>query len=100
YNGAKAAASHLTRMLATELALKGMPVRVNAVAPGVYASEMTADVIEGTEAVAKIAQSVMPVPAGRFGTSRARSVYLSSLAGCYTNEQEIMVDEGYTAVNP
>ncbi|KAI0040776.1 short-chain dehydrogenase [Auriscalpium vulgare] len=103
YNSAKAAASHLTRMLATELALKGVPVRVNAVAPGVYASEMTADVIVGTEAVAKIAQSVMPVPAGRSGTAgevAGTVVYLASLAGCYTNGQEIVVDGGYTAVNP
>lgn len=35
YNSGKAASSHLTRLLATEFALKGVPVRVNAVAPGV-----------------------------------------------------------------
>ena len=55
-------------MMATEFALKGIPVRVNAVAPGVYASEMTFDAIESPEAVAKIALSVVPVPAARSGT--------------------------------
>lgn len=34
YNTSKAAASHLTKMLSTELALKKIPVTVNAIAPG------------------------------------------------------------------
>ncbi|KAI0263960.1 short-chain dehydrogenase [Gloeopeniophorella convolvens] len=103
YNSAKAASSHLTKMLATEIALKGIPVRINSVAPGVYASEMTTDTITGAEEVAKIAQSLLPVPAGRSGTPgevAGTVIYLSSLAGCYTTGQEIVVDGGYTAVNP
>jgi NAD(P)-dependent dehydrogenase (short-subunit alcohol dehydrogenase family) len=68
YNSAKAAATHLTKMLATEIALKGIPVRVNSVAPGVYASEMTFDSIVGPEEMARVAQSLLPVPAGRAGT--------------------------------
>jgi NAD(P)-dependent dehydrogenase (short-subunit alcohol dehydrogenase family) len=54
-------------MMSTEFALNKIPVRVNAVAPGVYASEMTFDSI-GPEDVAKVAQSIMPVPVGRAGT--------------------------------
>lgn len=54
-------------MLATELALKGVPVRVNAIAPGVYASEMTFDVIRPEE-VDKIGKGLSPVPARRAGT--------------------------------
>ncbi|KAI0257868.1 hypothetical protein BC834DRAFT_926934 [Gloeopeniophorella convolvens] len=88
YNSAKAASSHLTKMLATEIALKGIPVRINSVAPGVYASEMTTDTITGAEEVAKIAQSLLPVPAGRSGTYVAGTVIY------------IVVDGGYTAVNP
>ena len=68
YNSAKAAAGHLTKMLATEIALKGIPVRVNAIAPGVYSSEMTLDTITSLEDVASIAQSLIPVPAGRGGS--------------------------------
>jgi len=55
-------------MLATELALKNIPVRVNSIAPGVYESEMTFDTISGREEMAKVAQSLLPVPAGRPGT--------------------------------
>jgi NAD(P)-dependent dehydrogenase (short-subunit alcohol dehydrogenase family) len=55
-------------MFATEFALKGIPVRVNSIAPGVYESEMTLDTISGPEQVARIAESIVPVPAGRPGT--------------------------------
>jgi hypothetical protein len=54
-------------MLATEFALKGALVRVNAIAPGVYASEMTFDEIK-PEQVNLIGKGVQPVPAGRAGT--------------------------------
>ncbi|KAI0301110.1 short-chain dehydrogenase [Multifurca ochricompacta] len=103
YNSAKAAATHLTKMLATEIALKGIPVRINSIAPGVYASEMTADSITGPEEVAKVSESLIPVPAGRAGSAgeiAGTVIYLSSPAGCYTNGQEIVVDGGYIAVNP
>lgn len=55
-------------MLSTEYALKGIPVRVNAIAPGVYESEMTADVISGEENVNKVGNGIQPVPAKRAGT--------------------------------
>jgi len=103
YNSAKAAASHLTKMLATEFALKKIPVRVNAIAPGVYASEMTHAVIEGTEAVNKVGKGLQPVPADRPGSAQeaaGTAIYLASPAGCYTNGQEIAIDGGYLAVNP
>ncbi|KAJ7432336.1 hypothetical protein FB451DRAFT_384032 [Mycena latifolia] len=102
YNSAKAAASHLTKMLATEFALKGVRVRVNAIAPGVYASEMTADTIT-PEMVDGVGKGVVPLPAARSGTAQEMAgtvIYLASPAGCYTNGQEIVIDGGYVAVNP
>ena len=54
-------------MLATELALKGIPVRVNAIAPGVYESELTFDSIP-SEMVNKVGNGIQPIPAGRAGT--------------------------------
>lgn len=42
YNASKAAAIHLTRMLANEIQLNGLKIRVNDIAPGVFPSEMTA----------------------------------------------------------
>jgi len=102
YNSAKAAASHLTKMLATELALKGVQVRVNAIAPGVYESELTYDVI-GPERVDKVGKGVQPVPAKRAGTGQemaGTAIFLASRAGGYVNGQEIVIDGGYTSVNP
>jgi len=90
-------------MFATELALKRIPVRVNSIAPGVYESEMTLDTIAGEEQVARVSESIVPVPAGRPGTAGELAgtvIYLASPAGCYTNGQEIVVDGSYTAVNP
>ena len=108
-------------MMATEFALNNIPVRVNSIAPGVYASEMTLDTI-GPEEVEKVAQGLFPVPARRAGTQVAflyaifrvlltrayfsagevagSVIYLSTAAGCYTNGQELVVDGGYVAVNP
>lgn len=103
YNSAKSAASHLTKMLSTEYALKGIPVRVNAIAPGVYESEMTFSSITGEEFVNKVGNGIQPVPAKRAGTAQemaGTAVYLASPAGCYTNGQEIVIDGGYLAVNP
>lgn len=54
-------------MLATELALKKVPVRVNSIAPGVYVSEMTEEV-KSLDDVQKISQVIVPVPAARAGT--------------------------------
>ncbi|KZT65745.1 short-chain dehydrogenase [Daedalea quercina L-15889] len=102
YNATKAAATHLTKMFATEFALKKIPVRVNSVAPGVYASEMTYPHIPPEE-VDKIGKSIVPIPAHRAGRPEEMAgtvIYLVSPAGCYTNGQEIIVDGGYTAVNP
>jgi len=102
YNVTKAAATHLTKMLATELALKKIPVRVCSVAPGVYESEMTYPVIT-PDMVDKIGKNIVPIPEHRAGTAQEMAgtvIYLVSPAGCYTNGQEIIIDGGYTAVNP
>ncbi|KAG6850346.1 hypothetical protein H0H93_014619 [Arthromyces matolae] len=102
YNSSKAAGSHLTKMLSTEFALKNIDVRVNAIAPGVYASEMTFDEIK-PEDVDKIGKGISGVPSRRAGTRQemaGTAVYLASRAGGYVNGQEIVIDGGYVAVNP
>lgn len=102
YNTSKSATSHLTKTLATEFALKGIPVRVNAIAPGVYESEMTKTVIR-PEDVDATGSGVLPVPARRAGTGEemaGTAVYLASPSGCYATGQEIVIDGGYLAVNP
>ena len=67
YNSSKAAASHLTKMLATEFALKKIPVRVCGVAPGVYESQMTAARLAQPNGVNHVGLGIIPVPAGRAG---------------------------------
>jgi len=70
YNSSKAAAIHLSKMMATEFALKGVHIRVNDIAPGVYASEMTNR--QGgrftEEEANSVAMPLLPLPAGRDGT--------------------------------
>ena len=67
YNSVKAAASHLTRLLSTEIGLKNIPVRVNAIAPGAYESEMTMAEIT-PDNVDTIGHNLLPIPAKRAGT--------------------------------
>ena len=67
YNATKAAATHITRMLATELARREIPVRVNALAPGVFESEMTHFALEkGLESITQLL-GMHAVPTGRIG---------------------------------
>jgi len=102
YNSIKAAASHLTKLLSTEIGLKNIPVRVNAIAPGAYESEMTLAEIT-PDNVDKIGQNILPLPAKRAGTGQEMAgtvIYLASRAGGYAHGQEIVIDGGYTAVNP
>ncbi|KAK0188161.1 short-chain dehydrogenase [Armillaria mellea] len=109
HNTSKSATSHLTKTLATEFALKGIPVRVNAIAPGVYESEMIKTVIR-PEDVDATGSGVLPVLARRAGTEltaehrgeemAGTAVYLASSSGCYATGQEIVIDGGYLAVNP
>lgn len=49
YNASKAAAIHLTKMLAHEIADPGLEIRVNNIAPGVFPSEMTAKESDDTQ---------------------------------------------------
>ena len=53
-------------MLATELALKNVPVRVCAISPGVWESEMTYDKIT-PDLVDRVGKGLVPVPAKRPG---------------------------------
>ncbi|KAF7795373.1 hypothetical protein EIP86_006530 [Pleurotus ostreatoroseus] len=103
YNSSKAAAAHLTKMLATEFALKKIPVRVCGVAPGVYESQMTAARLAQPNGVNHVGLGIIPVPSGRAGSAQEMAgtiIYLVSPAGGYTNGQEIIIDGGYLAVNP
>jgi 3-oxoacyl-[acyl-carrier protein] reductase len=88
---AKAGVVQFTKALAVELAFKG--VRVNAIAPGWFVTEMNDDYLLG-EAGAKIKREI---PMGRFGNAGdldGALLLLVSEAGAYITGTTIVVDGG------
>jgi len=96
YTASKAALGELTRTLAVEWARQG--IRVNAVAPGYIATEMTAGIQENE----RLRQGVENrTPMGRFGRPEevgAAVVFLASDAASYITGHTLFVDGGWTSV--
>ena len=91
YAAAKAGVVQVTKALAVELAFKG--IRVNAIAPGWFVTEMNDDYLAG-EAGAKIKREI---PMGRFGSAGdldGALLLLVSDAGNYITGATIVVDGG------
>lgn len=90
----KAGVHHLTRVLALEWAADG--VRVNAVAPTMVATAMTAD--RRADPVA-LAAKLATIPLGRMATVEdvaAAVVYLASPAAAMVTGHVLLVDGGAT----
>ncbi|KAF8317378.1 short-chain dehydrogenase [Clavulina sp. PMI_390] len=104
YNASKAAGDHLTKMLATELALKNVKVRVNAISPGLFPTEMVdKEGGEFGEESSTISGSLLPVPHGRSGRPEevvGPALLLVSKAGRYIHGQVLVVDGGFESVSP
>lgn len=94
YSASKAGVIGLTRDLAQQWASR-KGIRVNALAPGFFASEMTDELAPGY-----LDNLVLPrTPMGRLGDSAelaATAVWLASPAGGYVTGQTIVVDGGIT----
>ncbi|KAK0446590.1 short-chain dehydrogenase [Desarmillaria tabescens] len=101
YSVTKAALNKLTLVLGMSFAGRNIPIRVNTLEPGVFASEMaTGDLLESLK-TKPLPGMVAPVPAGRHGTDAEMgmtAVYLA--ASDYTNGATLIVDGGITLVNP
>jgi len=97
YNASKAAAVHLTKMLAAEVSeTNQIKVRINSIAPGVFPSEMTAGG-SGEDQKSHIPKDkYSKVPAKRPGkeTDMANAV-LFMATNQYLNGQTVAVDGGY-----
>jgi NAD(P)-dependent dehydrogenase (short-subunit alcohol dehydrogenase family) len=92
YSTSKAALSHLTRLLALEWATDG--IRVNAVAPTVVPSAMTADVLADPAYVERKMAAIplgKPIPAEHVAGAIA---YLASADGGSTTGQVLVLDGG------
>jgi meso-butanediol dehydrogenase / (S,S)-butanediol dehydrogenase / diacetyl reductase len=96
YSPSKAAVKLLTQSLALELATDG--IRVNALAPGVIETPMTADTRANPERVARFLQRI---PSGRLGEPQelaGPAVFLASHLASYVNGVILPVDGGFLAV--
>ncbi len=94
YSAVKAAVHHMTRVLAVRLG--GRMVTVNAVAPGLFESKMTRQLLDTYRQ-----QIEADCPLGRIGAPADMvgiAVFLASRAGAYVNGATIPVDGGLMLV--
>ncbi|KAG7439535.1 NAD(P)-binding protein [Guyanagaster necrorhizus] len=95
------ALNHLTLVLGTSFATRDIPIRVNAISPGSFASELTPP-----EFLEKLKTTAMPglvaaVPARRHGSEAEMGMTAMLLAvSDYTNGVILRVDGGLSLVNP
>ncbi|MFP7335143.1 SDR family oxidoreductase [Shouchella clausii] len=94
YNASKGAVSMLTKSLASEWAQYG--IRVNAIAPGYMASQMTGPLFAPGGELEHILDHVPMKRLGRPDELSGIAVYLASDASSFTTGSIIVVDGGYT----
>ncbi len=95
YAASKAAVTSLTRSLAVEWSKKG--VTVNAIAPGVFLTDLNANLLNSTPRGQEL---LMRTPMGRFGRTEelvGAAIFLASDGASFVTGQTIPVDGGFLA---
>jgi NAD(P)-dependent dehydrogenase (short-subunit alcohol dehydrogenase family) len=95
YGASKAGVAALTKSLAVEWGARG--VCVNAIAPGVFRTELNADLLDGTPRGQEL---LARSPLARFGgldELAAACVFLASEAASFVNGEVLVVDGGFLA---
>ena len=95
YTASKGAMVNLTRELAIRWAPRG--VRVNALAPGYFPSEMTAETLDTDEGRRFVAERTPMGRPGRSDELDGALLFLASDASAYVTGQTLVVDGGWTA---
>lgn len=95
YAASKAAVASLTKSLALEWGQRG--VCVNAIAPGVFPTDLNRSLLEGT---ARGREFLTRIPMKRFGNVEelcGAAIFLASESASYVNGEVIVVDGGFMA---
>jgi NAD(P)-dependent dehydrogenase (short-subunit alcohol dehydrogenase family) len=95
YSASKAAVASLTRSLAIEWGPRG--VNVNAIAPGVFPTELNRHLIHGSPRGQEL---LLRTPLKRFGRVEelaGAAVFLASDASSFVNGEVLVVDGGFLA---
>jgi NAD(P)-dependent dehydrogenase (short-subunit alcohol dehydrogenase family) len=95
YSASKAAVGALTKVMAVEWSRQG--VLVNAIAPGVFRTDLNADLLDSTD---RGREFKIRTPIGRFGKTEelvGAAVFLASDAASFVSGEIIVVDGGFLA---
>jgi NAD(P)-dependent dehydrogenase (short-subunit alcohol dehydrogenase family) len=95
YTASKGGVVNLTRQLGCEWARRG--VRVNALAPGWFPSEMTADMWTDDASIEFVARNAPMAGPGQEHELDGALLYLAGDASSYVTGQTLVVDGGWSA---
>ncbi|ROV92550.1 hypothetical protein VMCG_08949 [Cytospora schulzeri] len=101
YSASKAAVTHMAKQLAT--ALTRYNIRFNVIAPGLYPSEMTTEIVKAAEQLPIAEKAVRVSPLGRPGNSEDMAgcvLWLASKAGAWLSGTVVVTDGGKLGVVP
>lgn len=98
YNASKGAVVTLTRDMAVKLA--GHGIRVNAIAPGSFLTDMMNYVRHDGDALRRFSSVIPLARCGEASDIKGVAVFLASDAAAYMTGHTLVVDGGITAVDP